>query len=411
MNRLINISGCLLFCVMVLGAGCNDSKLIVPKWKPLEIFSSCNKVAIGGNQVLVATDDGDLYAWGHNYTYTLGDPALRNQYIPIKIKSINNVKCVAAGANHSVVVKNDGTVWQWGKFDKEKGKPDVVYKTPQLVKNISGAIGVSADWDTTLVLTQLDGVYSWGKNKEGQLGLGNVSYYEEPQVIVNSQKFVFIETGGSKGYAIDSSGSLWEWGARVVETSHSRKLINNPIPVKNKWVINAVKISQVKGQLSLLTRDGKVLVWGVNIHGGLGTSIQDQYIFQPTPIVYEGQAIDISGRQLLSDNREIWRWGLQYYYVGDGRITRYPYKNTPTKLYDDSAGQQIFTGGSRGVVVISIDEKGCLESWGYTSSGQRGDGSRNFQKLFFNNKRVKIKYKTSAVDGDFLCIQKEMNNE
>jgi alpha-tubulin suppressor-like RCC1 family protein len=413
MNNSYNV---VLFFILIgfLGVGCDGSepKPVVSKWTPLEIFSSCNKVAIGGSQVLVATDAGELYAWGFNYTFVLGDPELKHQYIPVKIKSINDVKCVAAGDNHSVVVKNDGTVWQWGKFAKEKGKPDIVYKTPNQVKNISGAIGISADYDSTLVLTESDGVYSWGSNKEGELGRGSVSHYEEPGVIPNSQKFVFIEAGGSRSYAIDASGALWFWGWKVIETQGDVTGLPNRIPIKSKEISNAVKVSDVNSHVSLLKRNGKVLTWGVNINGDLGTVKPEKHIIVPTQIAYDGLAVDISGRQLLSDNHEIWRWGLQYYDVGGIRVTRYPYENTPTKLYDDSAGQQIFSGGGpRGLVGISIDKNGCLESWGYTNSGQRGDGSRNFQKLFFNDKRVKLKYKSIKAGGKALCIQMEMNDE
>jgi alpha-tubulin suppressor-like RCC1 family protein len=404
-----------LFFILIgfLGVGCDGSepKPVVSKWATLEIFSSCNKVAIGGSQVLVATDAGELYAWGFNYTFVLGDPELKHQYIPVKIKSINDVKCVAAGDNHSVVVKNDGTVWQWGKFAKEKGKPDIVYKTAKQVKNISGAIGVSADYGSTLVLTQLNGVYSWGRNKEGELGQGNVSYYEEPRVIADSQKFVFIEAGGSNSYAIDASGFLWQWGATLVQKPEGNTLINIPTPIKNQWVTNAVKISQVNSHLSLLTSEGEVLVWGLNMHGDLGTSLQSRYILQPTPIAYNEQSIDISGRQLLSHNGEIWRWGLRYYFVADIKWPRFPNKSIPIQLYEFTRANKIFTGGgSRGEIGIFIDNKGCLESWGFSSSGQRGDGTTNFQKLFFNDERVKLKYKSIKAGGKPLCIKKESNN-
>lgn len=64
---IINLHGLAIFILfIVIISECDNyrAKVVVPKWEPLKIFSSCNKVAIGSEQVLVVTDKGEFYAWG-----------------------------------------------------------------------------------------------------------------------------------------------------------------------------------------------------------------------------------------------------------------------------------------------------------------------------------------------------------
>jgi len=87
--------------------------------------------------------------------------------------------CLSSLGDHSVVLTEDGKVYIWG--DNQYGqlgngeKRDLA--VPILVESLSHevVIGIAVGGWHTLALTNNGAVYSWGRNKEGQLGHGELS--------------------------------------------------------------------------------------------------------------------------------------------------------------------------------------------------------------------------------------------
>ena len=56
------------------------------------------------------------------------------------------------------------------------------------------------------------GLYSWGNNAQGQLGLGNITSYSSPKQIGSANAWSLISASGENAVAIKLDGTLWAWG-------------------------------------------------------------------------------------------------------------------------------------------------------------------------------------------------------
>ena len=65
----------------------------------------------------------------------------------------------------------------------------------------------------TLVLTDRNIVYSFGLNKDGQLGIGrDIDHSEDPVLVDVPEEVVRISSGAHFNYAITATGQLYSWG-------------------------------------------------------------------------------------------------------------------------------------------------------------------------------------------------------
>ena len=133
----------------------------------------------GGFHSLAITDDG-VYAWGNNTFGQLGDGTTTDRVQPTKVifqrkTAPTTVTAIAAGFWHSLAI-GDNSVYGWGyNGNGELGtitgtttmipvKVSFPKKTPVLVT------AIAAGSMHSLALTD-NGLYAWGNNSSGQLGI------------------------------------------------------------------------------------------------------------------------------------------------------------------------------------------------------------------------------------------------
>ncbi|XP_043927005.1 RCC1 and BTB domain-containing protein 1 isoform X2 [Protopterus annectens] len=211
-----------LNCNNSLGTGDNQSA-IVPK--KIEIL--CGKKIISlsygsGPHVILATADGEIYAWGSNGYSQLGDGTTNPSAAPVMI-SINlankKVIDVACGSHHSMALTNDGQVYGWGyNGNGQLGLGNSTnHPTPCRVTGLQGAcmIQIACGCAHTLALTDEGLVYTWGANTYGQLGNGNKNNQVCPvQIMVDKERIVEIAACHSThiSAAKTQTGQVFMWG-------------------------------------------------------------------------------------------------------------------------------------------------------------------------------------------------------
>ncbi|MDH5515313.1 MAG: hypothetical protein OEY45_09145, partial [Gammaproteobacteria bacterium] len=137
---------------------------------PVPVNALSNVVAIdaGNDFSLALKDDGTVWAWGNNSSGQLGngtDPLNPvDSAVPVQVSGLDTVIAIASGANYSLALKSDGTVWGWGYCGAGSlavgcagGASGSMFNVPRHLINssaigISGAIGISAGGQTTLVM-------------------------------------------------------------------------------------------------------------------------------------------------------------------------------------------------------------------------------------------------------------------
>jgi alpha-tubulin suppressor-like RCC1 family protein len=173
-----------------------------------------------GNDHSLAVQSGQVYAWGRNDNGQLGNGNTTDQSAPLAIptSTLTSVTAVAAGAAHSLAVGSNGAstgVYAWGyNFEGELGNNSTVdSSTPVLA--LAGSVSSIAAGASHSLAALNGAVYAWGNNSYGQLGDGTADDGSLFPVLVPGLSSVYITkvaAGAESSYALDSTGGLWVWG-------------------------------------------------------------------------------------------------------------------------------------------------------------------------------------------------------
>lgn len=170
------------------------------------------------------------------YTYI---PSQENLYItePTKVVGLegigylNSISEISAGGNSSIAVRNDGYAYAWGNNDNGQlgdGLSDNASMPMQLLSGAKNpyvtyfrdALYVDMATDHAVITTRDGEVYSWGANRNGQLGNGATSVKEFSPVQVvsangNLDNVVYVSAAGSHSYAVNGNGDVYTWGTNA----------------------------------------------------------------------------------------------------------------------------------------------------------------------------------------------------
>jgi alpha-tubulin suppressor-like RCC1 family protein len=173
---------------------------------------------------------------------------------------------VSAGFQHSVGLLDDGRVVAWGSGYRGRlgdgGLQD--HNTPTVVPIPTTAplVAVSAGHDHSLALGADGLLWSWGFNRQGQLGDGTRTMATKP-VRVHVPAGVHlrtIEAGGLHSLAITDLGRVLEWGASRIGEQQAIA-VTEPREVPLPSDVEVVDVEAHSGSVAV-TRDGRVFAWG-----------------------------------------------------------------------------------------------------------------------------------------------------
>lgn len=148
-----------------------------------------------GDYFSVAVDvDGGVWTWGNNYKNMLGDGTSISHSTPVKVCApgdvapcasfLTGIVSIAAGSEHVAGIDVNGEVWAWGAnqtyqlgdgTNEQRSVPVQVCDTNQSVScetYIKNAVSISAGYNNTAIIKNDGTVWIWGSNGYGQLGDG-----------------------------------------------------------------------------------------------------------------------------------------------------------------------------------------------------------------------------------------------
>jgi len=188
---------------------------------PKQVGSLTNWLNFAGGNYIIASSlatktDGTLWAWGQNNYGQLGLGNVTDYSSPKQVGSLTNWLKVATSYS-TWAIKTDGTLWSWGKGTAgQLGLGNSTsYSSPKQVGALTAWLNVSGGgYYTNAVATKTDGtLWTWGSNNFGQLGLGNTTSYNSPKQVGALTTWLTVASGGySYAAAIKTDGTLWTWG-------------------------------------------------------------------------------------------------------------------------------------------------------------------------------------------------------
>lgn len=229
------------------------------------------KVVRGKNHNLVLNDFGQVYGWGSNTNYPMGNIGGKIRTAQ-ELKITSNVKDIAAGAEFSIFLQRDGSLRGVGKNDKGQLGQGNTATSNELVritdKNDFKMVDAGEDFAAALAS---DGLYVWGSNEYGQLGVGNNENVLIPQKLeITGEIITDISCGTNYCLALTSTGNVYSWGRNGSGQLGLGNKININIPTRVNTLSNIKKVFSMYTQSFAVSADGKVYGWGYGKDDALG---------------------------------------------------------------------------------------------------------------------------------------------
>ncbi|XP_076231996.1 RCC1 and BTB domain containing protein claret [Calliopsis andreniformis] len=194
-------------------------------------------------------------------------------------------RLLCAGFYHVALVRN-GNVYTWGSSVQGclgTGPSLLRYGTPQPISFFRSmeleVLSVSCGQCHTLAVTN-NGVYAWGSNQFGQLGLGKVLQCSSPELVASLAQEVIIDAvaGQYHSVALTADGRIftWGWGVHGQLGHGNTEEKTTPTLVTSLLGVVIRSINAGHAHTLVLSAEGIVYAFGCNIFGqlGIGTNVK-----------------------------------------------------------------------------------------------------------------------------------------
>ena len=272
-------------------------------------------VSAGSYFMVAVKEDGRVVTWGRSNVGQLGNGQNVNSSIPVYVidangKELTDVIKVSCGTEYALALKKDGTVWSWGynNYGQLGNNSGANSNVAVQVKDTTGKgyirdiCDISCQAHTSIALTSLGEVYSWGYNYHGQIGNGTRNTGTNPtgrRVLLPVKSSITDVVKVVGGYhhtlALKSDGSVWAWGLnrygtlgygkRSESSSSGDYLKATPIRVKLNSTDNLTDVIDIGTSYETSfakTADGTVYGWGRNERGSIGVNNTTHYAYPQT---------------------------------------------------------------------------------------------------------------------------------
>jgi alpha-tubulin suppressor-like RCC1 family protein len=240
----------------------------------------------------VLTEDGKVYTWGNNSNGQLGVGSNIDSLLPVAVVSGGSlagkvVDQIACGFNHMLALTRDGQIFAWGlNTSYQLGNNTITSTTVPTAVTMTALAGktvtkIVSHNSHSFALTQDGWLYGWGYNNYGQIGNGTGVNVQIPTLVPRTgalagKTLTDVSVGMQHSLALSSDGQVFAWGWNNngqlgvnSTTSSTLPLLVTGFGALDGKVATAIGATWYQSQA--LTSEGKVVSWGMNEQGQLAT--------------------------------------------------------------------------------------------------------------------------------------------
>lgn len=271
----------------------DDEKAPRNHFKPIASLSKIKEVALctsDSSNAAAVDGDGNVWVWGNDWQEVVKPADRQPPHIPFQHPMLKDITSIAMGKDHLVALEKSGSVVAVatnssanhygsmgnGLFGGIRSLDQVVNRLP----GIDDAVAVEAGVNVTLVLRS-DGTV-WGSGYKPLLGQPT-SFLDldagdpekagvaTPIKIAGLKNIQSISVGHNFVVALDSNGQVWGWGLNGSgQLGPDLVELRSLGPHRLPGLRDVVAISAGYDFILALTKSGKVMAQGCNVHGTLG---------------------------------------------------------------------------------------------------------------------------------------------
>jgi alpha-tubulin suppressor-like RCC1 family protein len=354
------------------------------------------QVSAGYFYTMAIAQNGTLWSWGLNSLGQLGLGDNIDRNIPTQVGTDTNWQSVSTKGGHTLAIQYDGTLWSWGRnFYGQLGLGDNTNRnTPTQIGMNSNWLSVKGGGNCSLALQSDGTLWSWGLNSLGQLGLGDNANRDVPTQVGSATNWQSIEEGPYKStFAIQTNGTLWAWGRNGNGELGLGDILNRSLPAQVGLASNWESISAgIYFTLGKQT-NGTLWAWGNNNNGELGLGDNVNRI-TPTQIGTNNNWLSVTDGYYftlaIQTNGTLWSWGLNS--LGQLGLGDNIDRNIPTQVGTDTNWESTYAGTHS----FTFKTDGTLWTWGQNDFGQLGLGDN-----IYRSAPIELACPTSLSNVDF----------
>ena len=346
------------------------SKVIAYQTSPLRVFKAgsagWSNLESGRDFIFGIKKDSTIWATGNNDHAQLGMGNTIETEQMEKLTQSDEIKTIRSGLDYTVAIKKDGSLWHWGWAVDESREGIIIPKKVDITNDWSN---IAAGYFHTLLLKNNGTLWAFGRNYDGELGLGYDGTISGWPVQIGKDKNWKEAFGGNgSSYALKKDGSLWAWGLNKYGQLGIGTLENSKTPVEvakgtGKWK----KISCGGEHILALKEDGTLWAWGDNTSGELGTGDTIAHSL-PVQVGRDNDWSQISAGSAYScaikSDGSLWAWGNNDH--GQLGIEILDRKNLPVRVGMDNDWNQINCSKVYNYksMTFAIKSDGSIWAWG-----------------------------------------------
>ena len=292
------LCGSNIFGLLANNAKTQNNQQSQKVFKKINFFLENNidiiEISIAEFHCLALDKKGNVFGWGGNLFNKLGKKYNILQGIPTQILVNNKIKSISCGDYHSCAITQDGVLYSWGGGGESYNKGQCGHGTTKdiqkpkkveyFIKHNLKVKKVSCGGYHTIVISDSDELFSFGKGIYGQCGYGqqeNIStpkkvYFNENQNLRYEKdkniKITDIKCGGDHSLFLSSNNNLYVCGHGYLGQLGlgNNKNISIPIIVKSLTNKKIIEIAAGWSHSLVLTSENNIYSTGCNKYGELG---------------------------------------------------------------------------------------------------------------------------------------------
>ena len=286
---LLSSSGSVFACGYNDSGQCGISSATrIPMLRKIDAFEGRRIAQLhssnGCEHLLAVSDTGELYSCGYNARGQLGHGQITQVPSPRLVTALlgMRVEKVACSYYHTVVAVAGGSWFGFGRndFGQLGCEHQTDSSTPQRIEALEGKTvkDLACGQYHTIAAMEGGGVYAWGKNDYGQLGVSCES--TNPKMVpglctapLDTAAVVKVACGYYHSVILSRGGQVWTFGRNDYGQLGIGSRENMPRPT----AVAALEDHEIADvacgcyHTVSLSHDGKVFPFGRNNHGQLGT--------------------------------------------------------------------------------------------------------------------------------------------
>jgi alpha-tubulin suppressor-like RCC1 family protein len=350
-----------------------------PPALPAELAAS-RTLTTAESFVLVRRQNGAIASWGYNGEGQRGDGttgAASDTIGTVTLPAGLTARRVVAGGNHALALLSDGGVYAWGRnANGQLGLDDQATRTaPTRVVLPAAAVAIAAGRDFSVAVLADGTVYAWGLNASGQLGIGTrqIALALSPLQVTGVTTAVDVSAGNEHALVLLADGTVLAWGANGAGQLGLGDLVVRRAPVATP--VRGAALIRAGGDISvIITTRRTAIAFGENTDNQLGfAGAVTSDVFVPTAVRLDVVDAAPGDRVLLlaASAGGVVGAGLnESGSIGDGTTTA---RNAFTAATGVSNAISVVTGGRSFSLALRGD--GTVLGWGDNSGRQLGNSA------------------------------------